>query len=616
MSVLRSRACAALCASCLALPAFAADDPADEVVVTATRTPTRVSAAVSDVSVVRREEIDRAGVSTLAEILQAQPGVEITQNGGLGTNQSVFLRGTGPTQTLVLVDGFRVGSATTGTTALQALTPSQIQRVEIVRGPMSSLYGADALGGVIQVFTRAEPGPVRPRASAGFGTWNTQQYTAGIGGGEGDTSFDLGGGYLSSSSFSAVQNPASPFFQSDADGYRNTAATARIAHRLTPDHELGATGFWSGGRIHFDGFRSTFDDYTDQTLAAYGVYSRNRFLPDWQSQVRIGQGVDDAKTASGPTTSVFKTVQDQVAWQNDIATPVGSLLLAAEYLDQKVSGTTNFPVDSRTIWSGLAGYTGQTGPHTLQANLRLDDNSQFGGKTTGSVGYAYAFAPGWRASAAYGTAFRAPTFNELYFPPAFGCPAFGNPNLEPESAKNLEAGVRYEHGAQTAGIIGYQNRISDLIVAAAIPGNPFCVSAQNVQDAKITGVTLTYGLVLGGWTLRASADFQNPRNETLDRQLPFRAREHGAGSIAYGVGPWQAGVEIVASGPRFSDVANTQNQVLGGYTLVNLFGEYRLGEGWALFARINNLLDKDYELVRGFATPGFNVFAGVRYAAK
>src|SRR3990172_8657401 len=592
----------------------AAPQDDDAVVVTATRMPTRVSAVVSDVSVITREEIEQAGVSSLTEILQAQPGVEIAQNGGLGTTSTVFLRGTNPTQVLVLVDGLRVGSATTGTTAFQDITPSQIERIEIVRGPMSSLYGADAIGGVIQIFTRAESGPVRPRASAGYGTYNTQQYTAGIGGSTGDTSFNINAGYLSSSSFSAVQDPTSPFFQPDADGYRNTSAAARLSHRLTPDDELGGTLFWSSGRTHFDGFASTFDDYTDQTLAAYGVYSKNRFLPAWQSLLRIGQGIDDSTTVSGPTSDVFKTVQDQVTWQNDLTTPIGNVLLAAEYLGQRVSGTTSFPVDDRTILSVLGGYTGRSGPHTLQANLRLDDNSQFGGETTGSVGYAYAFAPGWRVSAAYGTAFRAPTFNELYFPPAFGCPSFGNPNLRPESSENLEAGVRYEGGSQTAGVIAYENRISDLIVAAAIPGNPFCVRAENVQDAQITGVTLTYGLARDGWTVRASVDIQNPKNETLDRQLPFRAKEHGAISVARSAGPWQAGIELVASGPRYNNVANTQR--LGSYSLVNLFGEYRVAAGWSLFARINNLLDEDYELVQGFATPGFNVFAGVRYAPK
>jgi vitamin B12 transporter len=597
---------------CPMVAAAQADD--DAVVVTATRIPTRVSAVVGDVSVITREEIEQAGVSSLAEILQAQPGVEITQNGGLGTTQSVFLRGTGPTQSLVLVDGLRVGSATTGTTAFQDITPSQIERIEIVRGPMSSLYGADAIGGVIQIFTRAEGGPVRPRASVGFGTYHTQQYTAGIGGTAGDTTFNVNAGYLSSRSFSAVNDPASPFFQSDPDGYRNTSASARLSHRLTPDDELGGTLFWSSGRIHFDGFFSTNDDYTDQAMTAYGVYSKNRFLPAWQSLLRIGQGIDDSTTVSGPTSDEFKTVQDQVTWQNDFTTPIGNVLLAAEYLGQRVSGTQSFAVDDRTILSVLGGYTGRSGPHTLQANLRLDDNSQFGGKTTGSLGYAYAFAPGWRASAAYGTAFRAPTFNELYFPPAFGCPGFGNPDLHPESSENLEGGVRYEGGSQTAGVIAYQNRISDLIVAAAIPGNPFCVRAENVEDAKITGVTLTYGLALAGWTVRASADFQDPKNESRDKQLPFRAREHGAVSVARTMGPWQLGVEVVASSRRYNNVANTVR--LDGYLLVNLFGEYRLGGDWSVFARVNNLLNEDYELIKGFQTPGFNVFAGVRYAPK
>ncbi len=586
----------------------------DDVVVTATRTPTRVSQLISDVSVITREEIDQSGVSSLVEILQAQPGVEITQNGGLGTTSSVFLRGTNSDHVLVLVDGLRVGSATLGTTAFENIPPSQIERIEIVRGPMSSLYGSDAIGGVIQIFTRSAPGPVRPRASAGYGTYHTQQYTAGIGGGAGDTTFDVNAAYLDSRSFSAIEDPTAFGFNPDRDGYRNTSASARLAHRFTPDHELGGTFFWSDGRTHFDGFPRSFDHFTDQTLMAYGVYSRNRFLPSWQSQVRVGQGVDDSRPVSGPVPDQFKTVQDQVSWQNDLTTPIGEVLLAAEYLGQRVSGTTSFPVDDRTIWSVLGGYTGRSGPHTLQANLRRDDNSQFGGETTGSVGYAYAFAPGWRVSAAYGTAFKAPTFNELFFPPAFGCPAFGNPNLRPESSENVEAGVRYERGAQAAGVIAYQNRVDDLIVAASIPGNPFCVRAENVDKARISGVTLTYALALAGWTVRASADLQDPEDRTTGRLLPRRAREHGAVSVTRSLGAWTAGVEVVASGPRFDDTANTRR--LAGYTLVNFFGEYRLGNDWSLFARVNNLFDENYQLARGFATPGFNVFAGVRYAPR
>jgi vitamin B12 transporter len=586
--------------------AAAGEDREDAVVVTATRTPTRVSAVVSDVSVISREEIDQAGQSSLVEILQAQPGVEIAQNGGLGTNASVFLRGTNSDQVLVLVDGLRVGSATAGTTAFQNIPTSQIERIEIVRGPMSSLYGADAIGGVIQIFTRSADGPVRPRASAGYGTYHTQEYTAGIGGGA-DTTFNVNAGYLASRSFSAIDDPTSPSFNPDRDGYRNTSATARLAHRFAPDHELGGTFFWSDGRTHFDGFPGAFDHYTDQTLTAYGVYSRNRFLPAWQSLLRIGQGIDDSTTVSGPTPDVFKTVQDQVTWQNDLTTAVGNVLLAAEYLDQEVISTANFAVKDRSVWSVLAGYTGRLDRHTLQANLRLDDNSQFGEKTTGAIGYGYAFAPGWRVSAAYGTAFRAPSFNQLYFP------GFGNPDLRPESSRNVEAAVRFDRGGQAAGLVAYQNQVRDLIVNVFVPATGL-LRPENVNEARITGVTLTYGLALGGWMVRASADFQSPEDEATGRELPRRAREHGAISVARSAGSWTGGVEVVASGPRYDDTANTRR--LDGYALVNLFGEYRLADAWTLFARINNLFDKDYELVRTFATPGFNVFAGVRYAPR
>jgi vitamin B12 transporter len=593
----------------------AAAEPEDAVVITATRTPTRASQLVGDVSVIRSEEIERAGASSLVELLQRQPGVEVSRNGGLGANSSVFLRGTNADHVLVLVDGLRVGSATLGQTAFQNIPPSQIERIEIVRGPMSSLYGSEAIGGVIQIFTRAGEGPVRPLASAGYGTYDTEQYTAGVGGSiEEATTFQVDVGYLSTRGFSAIEDPAAFSFNPDRDGHRNKSATARLAHRLAAGHELGGTLFWSESRTDFYGFPADFDHYQEQTLAAYGLYSRNRFLPSWQSTVRIGQGTDDLSAFSAAQPDVFKTVQDQLSWQNEIETRLGDVLLAAEYLEQRVSGTTSFPVQKRTTDSLLAGYTGRWGAHTLQTNLRLDDNSQFGGETTGALGYAFGFAPGWRLSASYGTAFKAPNFNELYFPPAFGCPAFGNPDLRPESSKNLEAAVRYQRAAHSAGVVAYRNRIDDLIVAAAIPGNPFCFRAENVDEAEITGVTLTYGFARAGWTFRANADFQNPEDRRTGRELPRRAREHGAALLAREWRAASAGVEVVASGKRFDDTANTQR--LEEYVLFNLFGEYRFGGGWSVFGRVDNLFDEHYQLAHGFAQPGASVFAGVRYAAK
>ena len=571
-------------------------------VVTATRTPQRVTDLTSDVTLITREQIEQAGHSSLAQILQAQPGIQVTTSGGLGTVASVFMRGTNSDHIVVLVDGLRMSSATLGTTAFQNIPPSQIERIEIVRGPASSLYGADAIGGVIQIFTRAPEGPPRARASAGYGTYRTQEYTAGFGGTLGDTSFSLNAGHIDSGSFSATR-PTSPNFNPDRDSYRNTSVSARAAHRLSGDHELGATFFGSKGRNHFDSFPAAFDHVQDQTLAAYGLYSRNRFLPAWTSTVRLGRGLDESTSVSGPT-SVFKTRQNQATWQNDIKTPLGDLLLGAEYLNQKVGGNVAFTVLERTTRSLLAGYTGRYDAHTLQANVRNDHDSQFGGHATGSVGYGYALAPGWRVSAGYGTAFKAPSFNQLYFP------GFGNPNLRPESSRSIEAALKYAAGAHSAGVVAYRNRVRDLIVNVFDPAT-FLLQPMNVNVAEIDGVTLTYGYARDGWSVRANADVVDPDDKTSGLVLPRRAKQHGALVVARDIGPWSAGAELFASGYRYDDTANTRR--LGGYALVHAFASYRFTRAWSLFARVNNLFDKDYELVRTFTTPGRNVFVALRY---
>jgi vitamin B12 transporter len=603
--ILRPLAVLALFVSSFAYP------QSDEVVVTATRTPQRVNQLVSDVTVITRDQIEQTGHSSLVEILQAQPGMQITSTGGLGTTTSVFMRGTNSDHVVVLMDGVRVGSATAGTTAFENIPPSQIERIEIVRGPMSSLYGADAIGGVIQIFTRRSDGPVQPRGSAGYGSYHTQAYTAGVGGTVGDTSFNINAGYLSSRGFSAIReaDPAAFFdaFNPDDDGYRNKSASARIAHRFAKDQELGGTFFWSDGRTHVDFSGRDSDDIQDQTLQTYTVYSRNRLLPAWLSTLRLGRSEDDSTIRSAFGTGIFDTVQDQAVWQNDFTTPLGDVLVAGEYLDQKVTSTEDFAVKSRTIWSLLAGYTARWRDHTLQASARRDDNSQFGDKTTGALGYGHSFARGLRISASYGTAFKAPSFNQLYFP------GFGNPDLRPESSRNIEGAIRYERDGHSAGIVAYRNEVRDLIVLVANPATGL-LFPENVNTALITGVTLTYGMAVGNWSVRASADFQNPEDETTGQLLPRRSREYGSIAVSRNVQAWLAGIEVVASGPRFDDTANTQR--MGGYTLFNLFGEYRIDKGWSIFGRVNNFFDKQYELVQRFGTSGFNAFLGVRYEPK
>lgn len=583
----------------------------EDVVVTAARVPQSVHELLADVSVISGEEIRRAGQSTLVEVLQAQPGVEVASSGGYGAVSSVYLRGANAGQTLVLVDGMRLGSATTGMTALENIPLSQIERIEILRGPASSLYGSDAIGGVIQIFTRGGSGAPRANLSLGADSFNTQIVSAGFGGEAGNTRFNVQAGYANSVGFSAYSDGNPLYFDQnrDKDAYRNRSLSARLAQTLSPGQEIGINAFASSGRSHFDGYVTTTDFYQDQTLAAFDVYSRNRISDVWQSLVRVGLGEDHANVYGfSPQADVFDTNQNQLLWQNDIAIGPGSALLGVERLVQKVGGSVDYSVSERTIQSVFAGYQARLAQHSFQLNLRNDDNSQFGSQNTGYLGYDYRLTPAWRIGASAGSAFKAPTFNDLYYPGA------GNPNLLPEEARNLEAALRYDQGAQHFSLVVFDNRVSNLIAWAPVAPGSYIWAPANVDEASLRGATFAWSGQVESYRLEANLTLQNPEDANTGMQLVNRAREHGALRAGGTLAGWNINGELIFSGKRYGDPANTQ--VMGGYGVVNLAARYPLEQGWSLLARANNLFDKQYEQVQGYNTPGANLFVGIQYSPK
>lgn len=590
-----------------ALPALAQTSSAEltPVVVTATRQATPIKQLLSDVTVLDREQIEQAGQSSLAELLGRQPGVEFAANGGPGTNTSVFIRGANSNQTVVLIDGVRVGSATSGSVNFSRLPLSQIERIEILRGPASSLYGADAIGGVIQIFTRKGAGAPRVNASAGYGSYGTYEASAGVQGGTDMLSYSLQAGHSKSSGFSALRNPTASGYNPDRDGYRNDNASASISLRPAEGHELGLNLLYSTGPSQYDTTPVTADHVNDQDQISYSAYSRNQFTERWTSTVRLGRAIDDSTTLrNGVPNSVFRTEQNQVQWQNDIKLGFGEALLAIEELNQKIDATgTTYAVTERTIRSYILGWNGSFGNHRLQLSGRHDDNSQFGSHDTGTAAYGYQFTPEWRGRLAYGTAFRAPTFNELYYP------GFGNANLKPEKARNREAGLIWEKAGQQIGATYYKNEVSNLIVNSGSPLLP-----QNVDKASLEGWTLTYGGTVAGTRLDASLDLSEPQNAKTGKQLQRRAEQQFKISASRDIFGWLSGIEFQAVGRRFDDAANLN--AMGGYSLTNLFVEKNLGAGLTLFARANNIFDRQYETVRNYGTPGANVFVGLRYQGK
>ena len=590
----------------------------DPIVVTATRQATRVNELNSDVSVVTREEIEQAGETTLAELLARQPGIQYVANGGVGSNSSVFIRGASPNQSIVLIDGQRISSATTGSAALSRIPIDQVERIEILRGPASSLYGADAIGGVIQIFTRSGEGPMRVNASTGYGSYNTSDSTVGVSGGTELLSYSMQAGYTNTNGFNTIRDRNNISYNPDRDGYYNKNLSANFAVRPARGQEIGINVLASYGTNQYDsndfsrlGAAQNFS--SDQNVGSYSIYARNRLNEFWNSTLRIGSSVDDSKEYAGSfRSSTFRTDTDLFAWQNDFRLPVGEALLAYEYSRQKVDSTTDYTVTERTIRSFLAGWNGSVDQHRLQLNLRRDDNSQFGGQNTGSASYGYQFTPAWRAHISYGTAFRAPTFNELYFPSMFGF-AGGNPNLKPETAKNTEVGVNWEQANQRASVVLYNNQVSDLIEF-----RPPTFAPVNVSKALLRGATLTYDGRFAEWAAGVALDFLDPRNEengpNNGNRLARRAEQQMSSYVDWNHGNWKLRAEWQLVGNRYDDPANLVR--LGGYGLVNLYADYRFERDWALFARANNIFDKNYETIASYATAGANVFVGVRYTPR
>jgi len=580
----------------------------DPVVVTASRTAQPIADLLADVTVISGEEIVRSGAQSLAEVLQRQPGVEITMNGGPGSTSGAFLRGANRGQTLVLIDGLRVGSSSVGATSLEAIPLDQIERVEILRGPASSLYGADAIGGVIQVFTkRASGDALVPSAGAGYGTYDTRNANAGLRGALGPLQFAVTAGGTRSAGFNAIENPANFSYNPDRDGYSTQNIGANAVLPWATGQEVAVQYFTNRLNNQFDGGAPYFDDRTITTLEAWSVVSRNKLAERWTSIVTIGEGSDDSVSQTSFGESPFKTTQRQYLWQNDVALPLGALSLVVERREEHLATDSDFAVTERNTNSATAVYQLRYEAFAVQGNLRRDDSSQYGGKTTGGVAVGYKLTPEWRLTAGYSTGFKAPSFNDLYFP------GFSNPNLVPETARNIEVATywvsSYRDWRWQARAIGYYNRVEELIVFQCDAS--FNCAPQNVDRATLKGITLGLDVTWRDTRVQGSLDLQNPEDDRTGNLLPRRARQHGALQVQQQAGPVQVGVEFVASSLRYDDAENTRK--LGGYGIVNLTAEWPFAKGWSLLLRGNNVFDKNYELAADYSTGGAQFFAGVRW---
>jgi vitamin B12 transporter len=586
-----------------------------EILVTASRTPQAAVDVLADHTLISAEEIVRSGASNIIDLLQKQRGIEVVRNGGPGTASSVLIRGADAKQSVVLIDGVRVASSTTGTANWAALPLSNIDRIEIVYGPLATLYGADAIGGVVQIFTRQGSGAPHITASFSAGSDQARNGDVGISGKSGGFSYAIAAVRDQDDGFSATK-PGSSSYNADNDGYKRDSASARFTADVNADSQVGLQYLHSRLQAQYDSGASNFDTRTVQDLDNVAIFANTRVTPDWRLQAQAAQADDKSisiSSAAASGTSAIETRQTQFSIQSDLAIGPDLLQVLLERREEEVlSGSTAALNTSRATNSLGASYSLKRGANLATASVRRDDSTQYGGKTTGGLGYGYRFTPGLRANASVGTSFRAPTFNDLYYP------GFGVAANKPEQGRNVEGGVYWHDSRSEASIVYFHNRLTDLLVTAAVcpvePATHAFGCSYNVDRATLSGVTIAGRTRLYAIDLRGALDFQDPRDDTTDKLLVRRARRHAQFTAEYTRGALTTGAGLQVSGRRFDDAAN--KNTLGGYGLVNLFAQYQLATDWSLLARWNNVADKKYELARNYNTAGSQVFVGVRYGMR
>ena len=587
--------------------AFAQATPAlPETVVTATRVETRADQLTSEVIVVDREAIERSAGRTLPEVLARTASVQLYSNGGRGKTAGVFIRGTESRHTILLIDGVRYGSATLGTPAWDNIPVDMIERIEVLKGPASALYGPDAAGGVVQIFTRRGTKGFAPFAAVTLGSNSYQELSAGLRGGQDNVSYALGVSHTDDKGFSATNSKVPLSYNPDRDGFKQKAFNASVDWQLNSDWKLSAGAVYADGTNHFDDGPGV-DTKSDARTTVLRAGVEGRITPDWTTRLNYNQGTDrsNAVVSAIPNSipGLFETQQDQWTWQNDVKTPVGTVVAGAETLLQKVNSSQAYAVTERRINAVFAGLSGKENSHSWQLNARRDDNSQFGGSSTGYAGYGYQFNPNWRAHAGYGTSFVAPSFNQLYWKSTY---YNGDPLLQPEQGKNLEFGVDWTQDNHHVKLIRFDNKIRGFITSGKAP--------VNLPRARIEGWTLGYDGTFDALTLRAAVDALDPRNELTGKLLPRRSKSQVTLGADYSVGPWNFGGSLLKVGRRYDDAANAKP--LASYTTVDLQASYAFARDWNVQAKLNNVGDREYETAQGYNQPGRQFFVTLRYTPK
>ncbi len=593
--------------SLLASPLVLAKDATtlDEIIVTADRKARTIDETLAPVSIITRADIERYQATSLPEVLRRLPGISLSNSGGAGKATSVFIRGSNSSHVLVLVDGIKVGSATTGSVAFEDLPLDQVERIEVVRGPRSSLYGSEALGGVIQIFTRKGGKGFQPEISASVGSNSTQKVNANLAGGNATTWYNLNAGTEKTDGFNATANNREP----DADGYARNSVALRAGHRFANGTNMDVSLLQAQGDNDFDGSFVNQSEFVQQAVSAKVHHPLNDKAA---VTAQVGQSKDESDNfKDGTFKSRFNTTRDTASVQADVqVTANAAITVGVDQQRDKVDGTTTYTVSSRDNTGVFANYQQQIGATQFDVSVRRDDNEQFGSHTTGGVAVGRNLPNGMRVTATYGTAFKAPSFNNLYYPGS------GDASLQPEASQNVELGISGKAASDKVrwSANAFSNEIDNLI---SYPPPTYMVS--QTDKARIQGVELEAGTQFADWEVNANITVQKPENRSgtdAGKNLIYRPEQFVNVDLDRDLGKFRVGATLRGESQRYTDTANTESKKLSGYGTVDLRADYRVSKDWTVSAKFGNVLDKNYQTNNGYNQDGVNGLVTVKYAPK
>jgi vitamin B12 transporter len=590
------------------------------VTVVASREPLPLDQVTADVVVLDEQRIRESTADSMEDLLRREAGVQLSRSGGPGHAAGILLRGASTSSTLMLVDGVRVGSATLAQVEFEAISLAQVERIEVLRGPGSSLYGADAVGGVVLVTTKRGEGPASLAGHAAFGEYGSREGDVGISGA--DNGFDYAASISGERSHGvSVLRPGDQFgnYNPDRDGYNRRTLHAQLGYTIAPGHRVAASVIDTRLNSQYDGAEyGGPPDYAPDASPNLRTRLNTQVAslkydgiinPLWTTRLQLALN-EDKSVDGAHFPERFVTRRNQYTWQNVLTLAARQQVVAVvERLEERAESSAFLSNKQRHNDSLGLGYAGQFGAHLLSADVRHDDNSVYGNSTTGRLGYGYEIGHGLTARALVGTTFRAPSFNDLFYA------GYGVTDIRPERGRSAEIGVNWRDGDSRASLTLYRNRIRELINYE--PDRSFCPAdpsydfgcARNVDRARLQGVTLSAGHRIGAFVLHGTVDLLSAKDERTNTRLNRRAKHQETMAADYQLEALALGATLVTVGDRPDG-----GKRLGGYSTLDLQARWKVTPHWQFEAKVLNLTDRDIEPARDYRSPGRQAWLGVRYS--